>query len=321
MTESIVHLLCLAQEGYNRGSVKSHRPDRSLDAAVENQIMTVMNSRLPQAALSLIDQCRSAQERGLKASRQQHKLDACRWFGLARVLCDSPELSLEGRLLCQSFQEAAEAYLDYRLGDFEKARTRLHRALTSDSILEQEFGHKLLHVHRLHLTNNLIRLEVRLRGLAGAMELAGRLLSYMHGRSETLPVPGSWSSQYVALLPPELIDAMIVQTSSEVASALSGLKIEAAHDALEILWCHADIESAAELGQPQARTWFLAKRAFVSGDSSTFLHMCTSLLAEGPSIAPILWHMTALDLAGLCESIALPEAQTLRSKILQKCDD
>ncbi|HVN80456.1 MAG TPA: hypothetical protein VMW38_15785 [Terriglobia bacterium] len=321
MTEAILRLLCLAQDGYNRGSKRTSQPTRSLDAAVENRIMTVLESRLPQAALSLVGQCRRAQERGLEAARQQQTLEACRCFGLARVLCDSPALSLEGRLLCQGFQEAAEAYLDYRLGDFEGARSRLHRALTSDSILEEEFGHKLLHVYRLQFTNHLIRLEVQLKGLAEAMDLADRMLSYLEGRSESLPLPGCWSSRYVALLPRELIAAMIVRTSSEVARALAGLETEAARGALEILWHHIDLESAAERWEPQARTWFQAKRAFISGDSNMFLRSCASLLAEGPSIAPILWHMTALDLAAFCEPIALPEAQSLRRKILRKNDE
>jgi len=118
-----------------------------------------------------------------------------------------------------------------------------------------------------------------------------------------------------------LIAAMIVRTSSEVARALAGLETEAAHNALEILWRHIDIESAAERWEPQASTWFKTKRAFVSGDRYSFLHLCASLLAEGPSIAPFLWHMTALDLAALCEPIPLPEAQSLRREILQKGDE
>ncbi len=121
----------------------------------------------------------------------------------------------------------------------------------------------------------------------------------------------------MALLPPELIAGMIVQTVSEVARALAGVGTEAAHDALDIVGCHVDLESAAKRWEPQAYTWFQAKRAFVSGDCSTFLHLCASLLAEGPSIAPILWHMTALDLAAVCAQLALPEAESLRREILR----
>jgi hypothetical protein len=259
-----------------------------------------------------------ARTRGLEAARQQQKLEACRCFGLARVLCGSPMLSVEGRLLCQSSLETAEAYLDYRLGDFEQAQSRLHQALASDSILEEEFGYKLLHVHRLHLINNLIRLEVQRKRLADAMELAGRLLSYLEGQSESLPAPGSWSSGHLALQPPEMIAGIFAQTCSEVGRALADLRTETARGALEILLCNIDLESAAGRWEPQARLWLQTKRAFVSGNSRGFLQLCAALLAEGPAIAPTLWYTTAVDLAKFCELVPLPGAQSLRRKILQK---
>lgn len=88
-------------------------------------------------------------------------MTAERAFAAARAPLQLSKLSPEGSLLYKSFLEQAEAYLDYRRGDFDQARNRTSEALAIDAVLEEDYGYEILIINRIQLVHNFARIDAR----------------------------------------------------------------------------------------------------------------------------------------------------------------
>jgi len=320
VSDTIQELLMQLHKRYAEG-VSLPSPKETLDTDVtdlRNRLEADVRNHLRPLEMTLLKACFAAESKGLGAARSKHVqvAMACRYFGEARMACASSQLSEEGRMFARSSLAAAEAYLDYRCDDFDRAQERLCESLAADEILETTYGHSILHVHRLHIVNNLIRVEVQRGNVEGALDLAARLLCYMQGASDDGPTPGRWGKSYRDALPRETLSAMFVQVIGEIGQALVGKKPEAARSLFAIVEGQLP-EPDFALWHPLASDWFKVKSAYVGGSMERYLRISSDYLGNGVGVAPALWRFVALDAVIAVDELPFPEAVELRREILR----
>lgn len=246
------------------------------------------------------------------------EIDAsCRLFGEARVWSEHSDLSLEGRLLCKLELAAAEAYLDYYCGDYDQAKKRLMESMEADQRLEEEFGHRLLHVHRIHLVNNMVKLEARAGNLREAMDLAADVFLYVQKKTGSMPVAGNWGAAYLQHVPIEALQFLSAQLSGELAAALAGVPSASARGALEVLLERVDIEEQHASWYPEIGSWLQLKALSIrEGQLLAYLNRCIPYFSRGRGKAPLLWYLTALDAITACEGYQSAGARLFRQQVI-----
>ena len=283
---------------------------------VEKQLLTLITTRLLLTDQNLMGKFGNARFRGLNAARQGDLMAADCAFAEARVPLQLNKLSLEGSLLYESLLEQSESYLDYRRGDFEKARNRIFKAIANDIVLESEYGYEILFLHRIHLVHNLVRIDAQRRCFESALELACQILSYLEGVSEVLPIPGIWGYERVARQSPELVAVMFAEVTNEIAIILAGQKRQLARHLFAVTFAQMHLQTNDNRHcHPQAYIWLFIKQAFVNNDFTTFLERASDFLAFGRADTPLLWYATVIDLITLWDELALPDSELVRLEV------
>lgn len=317
MSNSYSDIIRTTLKHCQRGSEKPIQlPPENLDTSLSRKLVTIMESRLPVRDNLLMRWCQNVLHQGQVAARRGQLVTAEQLFAKASAPLQSDTLSTEGGLICKSFHEVAEAYLDYRRSAFDQARTRLFEGLAIDVVLEEEYGYELFYLHRLQIGLHLVRIDAQSMWFDRAIDLACRLLSHLEGASEVLPLPGSWGSERVALLSPDIAAALFVQITGQVALILAGKNRQVARDLFAIVAHHMQLQSDGNCHcHPRFHAWLLVKQAFVGNDVATFLERASHFLAEGRANTPVLWYATVVDLVALCVDLDLPNSESVRREI------
>lgn len=240
---------------------------------------------------------------------------ACVSFLQARLWAESEDLSAEGRLRAQIEISANKAYIEYCFGNFEGARRSLLATMKAGQHSEE--ASKSHHIHRIHLVNNMIKVEAAAQNLNRAMELAASVFLYLEQKTDTLPVEGDWGSSYFQETSSEAIRFLKLQTSGEIAVALAGLAPSEVRKALQVLSSHIDIRELHDSWLPEMSTWLNLK--FLMTDEarhSAYLAGCIPYFSQGPGCAAGLWYLTALDVAAVCQPFRDSEALLLKREII-----
>lgn len=207
------------------------------------------------------------------------------------------EVGDECRLLCRSWIDQGEAYLDAREGAWEQARRRLARAMASDYVLESRYGYTVFHIGRVHVLHLMLRVEAGAGDPAKAIDMAQAIVEYVRGERDSLPMGEGWSRARAAAVPGDLRDAMTARISSEVGTQLALCEADAARALFQRFpaWRRfRDHHMLHEVFQ-----WGETKQAFLDGDCARFLEHCESLLAAGRR-ETTLWYAAVLDLCRTC---------------------
>lgn len=318
MANSYSELIRTTLEQCQQGSGKPIQlTSQNINSSFSRKAEKFIKSRLPLTDQLLIQRCGIARNQGVVAARCGQLVTAEQLFAEARALFQSNTLSTEGSLIYKSFQETAEAYLDYRRGAFDRARTRILEALAIDMVLEEEYGYELLaYAHRLELAGHLVRIDARWMRFDRAIDLAGQLMGYLVGASEVLPIQGLWGSERVALLPSELVAFWFLQVTDVVALVLAGKNRQVARDLFAVATRHMHLQTNGNCHRhPRVHAWFLLKEAFIGNDVDTFLERASHFLAEGRADIPILWYAAVVDLVALCDELNLLDFELVRREI------
>ncbi|MEH1840693.1 MAG: hypothetical protein V7L20_18530 [Nostoc sp.] len=288
----------------------------SANKLVEEQLLRLITTRLPLTDQKLMGKFGNARFQGLNAVRQGNLMTAECAFAEARVPLQLNKLSLEGSLLYESLLEQSESYLDYRRGDFDKARNRIFKAIANDVVLESQYGYDILFLHRIHLAHNLVRIDAQRTCFENALELACQILSYLEGVSEVLPISGIWGYERVARQSPELVAIMFAEVTSEIAIILAGQNRQLARHLFAVTFAHLHLQTNHNRHcHLQACVWLLIKQAFVNNDFATFLERASDFLAFGRADTPLLWYATVIDLITLWDELALPDSELIRLEV------
>lgn len=279
-------------------------------------LYTLMKSRLSLTDQVVMQKAAIAREDALIAVRRQEFALAEKLFALSRAPLESNSLSLEASLLHRSLLEQSESYLDYRRGDFKQVYTRTCEALAIDSVLEDEYGYSILHIHRIQLLHNLVRTKARCTHFNAAIELASQLLGYLEGRNENLPFPGIWGSERVASQSREIVAATFAQIASEIAIILAGKDLDVASQLLAIVLRHIPLHASSYYcGHPRAYAWLSLKHAFVNNDIDNFLEAAPYFLVQGRTDTPLLWYATVVDVVAIFNNFNFPNTELLKQEI------
>lgn len=314
MLNSYSRLLETTLEHYRLGCTKPI--DLGSGDLFHQKLQTQIKSRLSLTEQVLISRGGNTRDQAVIAARRGQFATAERLFAEAHAPLEPNLLSREARLLYESFLEQSVSYLDYRLGNFDQVRIRIDNALAIDTILEEEYGYEILHIHRIQLLHNIVRTYARQMWLDCAVELASQLLAYLQGVLEELPFSGSWSSKQMARQSPEVVAATFTQISCEIAIILAGKNRQVARHLLTIAHHYVCLQANSNSqGDQQAYAWFRIKQAFVDNNITTFLEKASQFLALGRSEAFLLWYAIVVDLVRLCDELKLPEAKLLQREI------
>ncbi|NMG07812.1 hypothetical protein [Brasilonema sp. UFV-L1] len=287
--------------------------------SAQQMVQTFIQTRLPLADQLLMRRFENARTRGLIATRQGNLIAAERAFAVAHTPLQLGKLSSEGNLLYQSLLEQAEAYLDYRRGDFDQARNRTFEAIRIDVVLEEKYGYDFLLLHRIQLVHNLVRIDARCLWFDRAIGLACQILNYLEGALEALPILGSWDYERVARQSPKLVAAMFAQVTNELALILAGKNRQLDRDLFEVTSTHLHLPTNSNCHcHPRAYAWLLIKQAFINNDVVTFLERASHFLSEGRSDTPLLWYATVIDLISLCNELDIPESELVRQEVARE---
>ena len=306
-------------KNYRQGCVKPIEPPvTNFFASFYNDWETFIKSQLSPIDQRLLNNLETIRTKGLNAARQGNLIKAEQHFKAARTRLKLDKLSTLSSLLFKSALERSEAYLDYRLDDFDKARNRTFSILETYVLLEKEYGYEILFLRRLQLLCNLVQLEAGCMRYEYAINLASQLLSYLEGKLEVLPVPGNWGCDRIMRQSPELMAATFALVTCEVAKILVGKKHQLVKELFEIVSFNLQLQANDNCYcHPRSYSWLLIKQAFVNKDIPKFLELAASFVGEGRADTPLLWYATVIDLVSVCDELELPESQLLKQEILE----
>jgi len=317
MENSLSSLLNNVLECYLVGAKKPVQANPTVSGErFRDHVYELIETHLPLNEQLLVSQCFEISEQGLLAARKGDLTAAESFLRGAELFLHTKQLSRESFLLGDSFFEAASAYFDYRRKDFDAAITCVHKALSNDLILEGEYGYAILHLHRIQLVHNLMRIDIRRAFIKEALNTGFFLLDYMEGKSATLSALTFWDSSCLIALPSELVNTMFLQITMEIALALAG------NEALSTQVLFAGAQSHTQPGvadscllSPQSHAWLKAKQALIADDLEGFFEEAAKSLSDGPGNASWLWYAFVADLFSLCRKLDLPEAHLIRRSI------
>ncbi|MBD2526763.1 hypothetical protein [Nostoc sp. FACHB-133] len=311
-------------ESYRQGckrliDLNSKKSGEYFETLLSFQLEFLIKRRFPLTEQLILNWSTNVRSQGLAAARRGQFVDSEQLFAKARTPLEKGKLSHEGSLLHKSFQEPAEAYLDFRRGYFDKARNRIFEALVSDAVLEDEFGYDLLFIHRLHLVKNLVRIEANSNCFNRAIDLASQLLSYLKGSLDILPILGIANRKRLMCQSSELVAAMFTQVTNEVALILTGKKGQLANELFGIISAQMQLTTDDNRHyDSQSEAWFIVKQAFVSNNIETFLKQASPFLAERRSDTPLLWYATVIDLICLCDDLDFSGSNLFKLEVAQE---
>lgn len=174
------------------------------------------------------------------------------------------ELSEEARLLLETFQTAAEAFLHFKLTNYDQATSLLYQAIRSLEKLHDDHGHEA-EVRRIHLARNLVHVLSHAGRGKEAILLNCRLFEYLTG-SKPWPIPSvttcdpleKISQQEKVMLAGQLLAEMdyllinppfLRQEMSKICIDL--VQVISAHPSLQVVAYALATQHALFLGQEQ----------------------------------------------------------------------
>lgn len=321
MNNSYNELIQVALKNYRQGLQQPKQIKlKNAGDSLKQKAHDIIKFRLSSEDQLAMSQFTIALNQGLAAARCNQFILADRFFVESQGYLRSKMLSTEARLICQSFQEAAQAYLDYCQNSFEDAQKHILKTLDIDILLEENYGYDklILHAHRLEMIINLTRIHFRAMNFEHAMDLASCTLGYLTGIVAFLPFSGEWSLELAALLPPELAKAHLQTITCEIVLNLAGKNRQLADHFFKIASHHLLSENDGNCHyQPGIKAWFLVKEAFINKNVSKFLELASQFLEEGGSNTPLLWYATVIDLVTVCEEVYFPDLELVRQEIGQ----
>jgi hypothetical protein len=259
--------------------------DVDLDAYYNDACLRTMSMNLPPAEVSCLLASSRSRSEGLRLCRSGYNDDARAMLATARATLATARLTEEAKIVAESFQQPAEAYLHYRLGDAAAARQALLVSLECCAVMGAKYGYEV-EARRVHLARNVVRVDRVSGDQSGALHLALRLVRYIDGS------PAAWPFPPVALTDPASLSVderrvLMEQVWDEISQAL----LEPAPGTAD-LWSDPELAAFALPDSSmfwQLRAWLDAMHAFCCRDAATFLERACTFFAAGP-VVPKAWH-------------------------------
>lgn len=243
-------------------------------------------------------------------------------INVAMALAEKSRLSADSLCICKSYAEAARAYADYKYKRYDQALARLREALAIDEGLEakdSKFRH--LHLHRLMLVNNWIRVLAHCRDYQECVLLGLQTLDYIEQKIPALTlVPTVWNSANLSIYPIEGLSALFAATAMEIAEAITGA------DLIDAMGAIVDVQAIFALAWRHtqgcylstiAHSWLSMKQAALNEYLLEFLTWVAHIFQEGRGAWPTFWYAAELELLIACQERCLILPYTFLRTIAQ----
>jgi hypothetical protein len=296
--------------------------DTSIETSLREFLATIQARvvpRLSEREIYLAARCKRFCNLSREAAVRKDVIGACQSIGSAQFCADDGSLGPEARLLCQSEIAPVEAYLDLCCEDLENAERRYRRAMQIDQELEEKYGHRLMHGHRIHLQINMVTLEGRAQRLHDAAHRVCHVFRYLAGTGNTLPYPGSWGRNLVGALSPGMVQFFALQLTHETAGFLANATAAEVRECLQIIFDDPSFQENATFWNHTTRGWFDLKR-LSTGDVYTYLETAIPFLETGPTNSLSIWQAAALDIAAACHVLWAGEAEEFQQEVANGID-
>lgn len=183
-------LLMKVWESHQKGLARPLTRGRNLERVYDTLQVLAMAERLDVKEIGTLGMATDCRERGLKAARDGHLAEAIPLVAGAREIYESAKLSSEAADCAETFQTAAESYVEYRLGDYAAAALSMTRSLRICEALANAYGYPL-EMRRIHLARNIARIQAFAGETNAALRISALLLQYISGNEKAWPLPYS----------------------------------------------------------------------------------------------------------------------------------
>jgi len=229
------------------------------------------------------------------------------------ALTKAENIREETHLLCVVEQAAAEAYLDCSCGDNVGAHHKLRDSYNAASRLSREFGYSAMSSHRIHLLNNVIRIEALAENYGYALDLCRSLLRYLGGGGR-IDLCGLERNGWELASTREgdawnisgAVNAFLTsQTLHELALLLAMLDYTEARHYTRALFEDNEVSTMRSSWPRAFGAWFDLKHHFLMGTAiGELLKLSYSFLSgEDGTASLLLWFTVALDVAAVCDRL------------------
>ena len=230
-----------------------------------------------------------------------------------------PDLAHDPELddLARSWLDPAWAYHDMRREDPAAAGARLHRAMESDTRLEQVHGYGLMHIGRIHTVHLWLRVQAAGGAREAALDGTDAIVAYVNGFGSDLPLGTGWSKEAASRIPADLAAAMTCRVAGEVGSIVGGLDQEHSAKALDRL---PALERLAPEVHDEITDWVRIKRAWSEGRTDEFLARALPYLGAGRR-ETCLWYAVLLDLCRVSRATRPDAARLFCAEVVDRAGE
>ncbi len=254
---------------------------------------------------------------GLRRAHQSDIEGAEKVMHVARSKLDLVGLPQLAYLFGNTFQLAAEAYIDYRLHEYEEANKKMQWSLEINNQLVK-LGCTPLEPRRVHLCRNKVRVDAFAQRYDAAMSLAAKELSYLMGNYVNGNFKADLNRQLLNEMTREERWALCYQLFKEVALILTKVDDATGSKLLTILI--SEFGSLDKLEDEQfvfepALKWLRLKQTYYFDSRDRYLEAAADFIKEGEGEWPVLWQAVRFDMYNSCQSLDHPEAYELQQII------
>jgi hypothetical protein len=181
------HQIRAAIKAYNKGLTSHFALRFDSDKKYHEEYLSKMAVQLSREEIATIDAASATREKGLHLIRSGDLVGGALALKEATVVFEYAKLSKEAKLIIDSYQMAAEAYLHYSKGIFSEAYKSLIKAIKFCHLLRDDYGYPI-EVRRIHLARNIVRVLSFSGEHIVAMEIACLLIRYLNGEQDSWPL-------------------------------------------------------------------------------------------------------------------------------------
>jgi hypothetical protein len=292
-------------------------------ARLFDEVRARVSRTISSAEMSLLDYIGHITEQGRRLASNGNIQESRRLFCDGReAMSRANDVGRETALICSVEIAAAEAYLDCYASNYEQARIRLQESHAAAGELDQNFGYSAMRAHQVHVLNNLIRVEALAGNYEKGFQICSAVLRYLSGEVDPRElesigwdVEKKWDSEWDR--DGSVKDFLTSQSMHEVALLMAMIDHSTARRQAGLCFENTVIARMSRAWPKALRAWFDLKCQFLTGGpAGMFLTKAQPFLEGEDGVAsPLLWFVTALDVAAVCE--CLPGGSGFQRELLE----
>ncbi|MEM5584758.1 hypothetical protein WNZ15_20010 [Roseibium sp. AS2] len=307
-------------EAFEQGKRAPANEDQSAPLRQFSEALwTTVSARLPRHECQFVKHCAQWHKDTLQAARSDDLAKAQRLSREIWKVARSRALSPLACMLMDVFLPPADAYLAYRLGDYEGARALLLKISALDETLVGAHGLPLLSVHRLQLCHNLMRVHTRLSENGAAARLGAMLLDYIEFRIDPVAPELVSRREVLDCASTPVLSFYFDKICGEIAVALAQEPADSAAGLFRLIRAHGSC-GVSEFA-PFAHKWIGLKEKALRGELAGFRAAVIPLLRGGRSTEPLLWYAAIIEVITVARTFDDVPAQAFAERLARAATD